>query len=191
MVVETGSQDNRLAAAPLESTPGPANAPGRRDDGAVFPAGSPYTPRSMGGVLAIDHGTRVSGFASTDSLRIATSALPAVRAPGDSDALLDHLERLVAERDVDVLLVGLPLDGKGQDTARSKDVRRFARRAAQRLPSLAVCGWDEHLTTRAARELLVEEGVSKRKRQELRDSYAALVLLRDWMAAGEPRTHTL
>lgn len=145
----------------------------------------------MGGLLAIDHGTRVSGLASTDGLRIATTALPCVRAGGDSAALLDHLERLVSERDVAILLVGLPLDERGQDTARSRDVRRFARQAAERLPRLEVWGWDERLTTRAARELLVEEGVSKRKRQELRDSYAALVLLRDWIAAGEPKTYRL
>lgn len=145
----------------------------------------------MGGILAIDHGTRVTGFAVADALRLSTTPLAPARLPGDGPALIAHVRKLVDERDVDTLLVGLPLAEDGRDTPRSRDVRAFATALAAAFPRLRVLGWDERLTTRAARELLVEEGLSKRKRQELRDSYSALVLLRDFVASGEPATHPL
>ncbi len=145
----------------------------------------------MGGVLAIDHGTRISGFAVADRLRLVSAPLPPARLDGAGPEILAHIKKLAGERDVDTLLVGLPLDGNGKDTGRSRDVRRFAGRLAAALPHLRVLGWDEHLSTRAARELLVDEGLSKAKRQALRDSYSALVILRDWLNSGEPATHPI
>jgi putative holliday junction resolvase len=142
----------------------------------------------VGGILAIDHGSAKSGFASADRLRIAVAALPPVRLPGDGPELLEHVARLTRERESNILLVGVPLDGEGGETAQSARVRAFAARLARRLPELELVFWDERLTTQAARDLLVEEGLPLRRRKELRDSYSALVLLRDWLAAGEPRT---
>jgi RNase H-fold protein (predicted Holliday junction resolvase) len=47
--------------------------------------------------------------------------------------------------------------------------------------------YDERLTTKAAEDLLREMGVAPSERRRLKDSYSALVLLRDWIASGEPR----
>ena len=46
--------------------------------------------------------------------------------------------------------------------------------------------YDERLTTKAAEELLRDAQVPIARRRELRDSFSALVLLRDWLASGEP-----
>jgi putative transcription antitermination factor YqgF len=75
------------------------------------------------GVLAIDHGTKRAGFAVVDGLRIAAHTLEAWRGPGGEKALFDHVERLLAERDISVLLVGLPLDMDGGDGPRATEVR--------------------------------------------------------------------
>ncbi len=139
------------------------------------------------GVLAIDPGARKSGFAFTDALRISASALDPVRTDGDDQALLAHVEALVGERDVSVLLVGLPLDPEGRDTERSRAVRRLVAALTERFPTLEVCTHDEHLTTKEAESRLREQGYSGREIQRRKDSWAALVLLEDWLASGEPR----
>lgn len=137
--------------------------------------------------MAIDHGSLKSGFASADALRIAVAPLAPVRARGDGPELLEHVARLAHERELNTILIGLPLDRDGAETAQCAQVRAFAERLAARLPNIEFVFWNEHLTTQAARDLLVDEGLPLARRKELRDSYSALVLLRDWIGAGEPR----
>jgi putative Holliday junction resolvase len=140
---------------------------------------------ARGGVLAIDHGTKRSGFAWVDALRIAPVPLDAFE--GSAAALAEHVARLLAERDARVVLVGLPQHMQGGEGARAAEVRAFARELATRHPALEVVLHDERLTTKAAEELLREADVPRRDRRRLKDSLAALVLLRDWIEAGEPR----
>jgi putative Holliday junction resolvase len=66
-------------------------------------------------------------------------------------------------------------------------VRRFAARLGARFPGLGLVLWDERLTTKAAEELLREAGFSGRRAKARKDSWSALVLLRDWLESGEPR----
>jgi len=140
-----------------------------------------------GGVLAIDHGALGAGFAVVDGLRIAAQPLEAWREKGGEAALLAHLEELLAEREISVLLVGLPLDMDGGEGPRAGAVRAFAGRLAARFPEMEVVLHDERLTTKAAEELMREMGIPVRERRARRDSFSALVILRDWLAAGEPR----
>lgn len=137
-------------------------------------------------VLAIDHGTKRTGFAVVDALRIAVTPLEAFVGPGDSDGLLAALARLLEERDVEAFVVGWPVKPDGTPGPRALDVAAFAERLAKRFPAVAVIRHDERLTTKAAEELLRESGIRGPKARALRDSMAALVLLRDWLAAGEP-----
>jgi putative Holliday junction resolvase len=142
--------------------------------------------RAMGAVLAIDVGTKKTGFAIADALRIIAQPLEGVRAGEDDPALLDHVSHLLSERDVAVFLVGLPRNMDGSEGARAAAVRAFAGRLAARFPGVAVVTWDERLTTKAAEELLREAGFGGREAKGRKDSWSALVLLRDWMESGEP-----
>ena len=144
------------------------------------------SPRRDGTVLAIDHGTKHTGFAATDRLRVATRALEVWHGPGDSEELVEHVARLVDERDVTVVLVGAPLNMDGSAGPRARDVERFASRLAARLPEVELVPCDERLSSKEAEQLLREAGRGPAERRELRDSWSALVLLRDWLEAGEP-----
>ncbi|MBL8861366.1 MAG: Holliday junction resolvase RuvX [Planctomycetes bacterium] len=139
------------------------------------------------GVLAIDHGTKRTGFAAVDPLRLAALPLDPCTTPGDGEPLLAYVARLVDERTIGVLLVGLPRNADGSEGARAAEVREFAARLSRRFPSLSVVLHDEHLTTKAAEELLRESGARRSEWKARRDSLSALVLLRDWLESGEPR----
>ena len=141
----------------------------------------------MGGVLAIDVGTKKTGFAVADALRISAQPLAGVRAGEEDPALLDHVALLLSERDVEVFLVGMPCNMDGTEGARATAVRAFAARLRARFPDVQLVTWDERLTTKAAEELLREAGYDGRAAKERKDSWSALVLLRDWMESGEPR----
>jgi len=137
-------------------------------------------------VLAIDHGTKRSGFAAADPLRIAVRPLETWHGPGDGEELLDHVSGLLDERDVDTLIVGFPFNLDGTEGPRAAEVRRFQEHLRRRFPHLRVIGQDERLSTKEAEDLLHAEGYDWRERKRLRDSWSALVILRDWIAAGEP-----
>jgi putative Holliday junction resolvase len=139
------------------------------------------------GVLAIDHGAKRAGFAAVDALRLVPVPLAAWRGSGGEPALFDCIGKLLGDRDVGTFLVGLPLDMDGGEGARAKEVRAFAARLSERFPGQEVVFHDERLSTKSAEELLRETDLSPVERRARRDSISALVILRDWLAAGEPR----
>ncbi len=141
----------------------------------------------MASVLAIDHGTKKTGFAVADPLRFAVHPIEQVTLPGESDELLAFIDGLMKERDVDTFLIGLPFNMDGTEGGRAGDVRTFADRLHKRFPKVEVLFWDERLTTKAAEDLLRNEGYTGRQAKDVKDSWSALVLLRDWIESGEPR----
>jgi len=143
----------------------------------------------MPGVLAIDHGERKTGIAYTDGARILTSALETLPHGGLEEELFEAIDGLVEERDVATFLVGLPLAPRARDGdpgERARSVQAFARKLDLRYPHCTVVLHDEHLTTKEAEARLSEAGYRGRERKARKDSWSALVLLEDWLAAGEP-----
>jgi putative Holliday junction resolvase len=143
---------------------------------------------ARGAVLAIDHGSKRTGFAIADPTRIVVQPLDVAHVDGDSDELLDVVGGLLAERDVAVLLVGMPLGPRsGQGSERARATTRLCERLAERFPDVAVVVRDEHLTTKEAEARLKDAGFHGKDRRARRDSWSAWVLLADWIEAGEPR----
>jgi len=138
-----------------------------------------------GSVIAIDHGSRRTGFCVTDPLRVSSTPLETWHAAGDDPGLLEHVADFLEEREVEVFVVGLPLNMDGSEGPRAAEVRAFAHALAQRFPSIDVAFQDERLTTKEAEEWMRDAEVPDRRAS--RDAYSAMVILRDWIAAGEPR----
>ena len=142
--------------------------------------------RRSAGVLAIDYGDKKSGVAVTDALRIAFEPLEPVRSEGKDELVLEHVARLLAERSIATVVVGLPLHMDGREGERARRVRTFVALLAARFPELAVRTWDERLTSKEAETRLREAGERGRAIRAQRDSWSALVLLEDWVRSGEP-----
>jgi putative holliday junction resolvase len=88
---------------------------------------------------------------------------------------LGRIAALVAEREAERVIVGLPLALSGNDTAQTAEARDFAARLQQRLGAgIPVELHDERLTTR-----LAQRDPSRRASE---DSRAAAHLLEDWLA---------
>ncbi|HEX6881945.1 MAG TPA: Holliday junction resolvase RuvX [Planctomycetota bacterium] len=136
----------------------------------------------MGGVLAIDYGTRKCGFASTDALRLAREPGQVLRHEGREELVLEHVARLLAERDVATVVVGLPLDPQGRPGPAAERAQAFVARLRERFPALAVEVLDERLTTKEAEARLRALGRSGREIRAERDAWSALVLLEDWLS---------
>ncbi len=132
--------------------------------------------------MAIDYGRRATGIALSDELRITVRPLTTLRTDrGETRSLVDRIVALALEYEVGTILVGLPLrlDGTRGDAANL--VERFARRLNIQL-TIPVILRDERLTSRAADELLREQGARASRRRSDSDQVAAAILLEDYLA---------
>ena len=143
----------------------------------MSPAASPDSP---GCALGIDVGTARLGLAASDPTQ--TVALPVATLPrGARDAeTLSRLTREISERDVAVIVVGLPrqLDGSEGDAAAA--ARRFAAQLGKRTRARVEL-WDERFTTALAERSLVEAGVRRSRRRQTVDAVAATLILQSWL----------
>jgi putative Holliday junction resolvase len=129
-----------------------------------------------GRLLAVDWGERRIGLAVSDpSGMIASPVGFIVRRAGKRPPIAE-LVRRGAELAVEGWVVGLPLDGNGDDTPRATEARSVAAELTKRtgLPARLV---DERFTTAAALRAIREMGGSTRGRKGDVDALAATFLL--------------
>lgn len=127
-------------------------------------------------VLAIDYGERRIGLAISDPTRtIASPAGHIVRRTGKRPPVAELLRR-VEQLEAGEVVLGLPLDGDGNETDRSREVRVIARQIAER-GAVPVRLVDERFTTAAALRAVKTLGGSTEGRKGDVDALAATVLL--------------
>jgi putative Holliday junction resolvase len=133
-------------------------------------------PSARGRLLAIDYGERRIGLAISDPLGvIASPAGFIVRRAGKRIPIAEIIRRAEA-LEVRGFVVGLPLDERGEDTARSAEARHIAAELKRRT-GLPVELADERFTTAAALRAIREMEGSTRGRKGDVDALAATVLL--------------
>jgi len=131
---------------------------------------------TRGRLLAIDYGERRIGLAISDPTgTIASPAGAIVRRTGKRPPIAE-LVRRAETLEARGFIIGLPLDGDGNDTPRSMQVRTIAQELERRT-GLAVELVDERYTTAAALRSIREMGGSTRGRKADVDALAASVLL--------------
>jgi putative Holliday junction resolvase len=127
-------------------------------------------------VLALDYGSARCGCAVSDPTETIVTPIEPVQRPRSRRGML-ALARLVAEREVAHVVVGLPLSLRGGDSEQTRETREFAQRLARRLgDEVPVEMYDERFTTRMAQRLDVASSASE-------DSRAAAHLLESWISA--------
>jgi putative Holliday junction resolvase len=131
-------------------------------------------------VLGLDLGRRRIGLALSDPK--GAIALPAgALQRRDLASDLESLRALVVEREVERIVVGLPIHMNGSRGAEAQAAQSFARALAE-ATGLPVDTLDERWTTVEAQRALRAAGVKARRQREIVDSVAATILLRTYLA---------
>ena len=138
--------------------------------------------------LGLDLGTKTIGLAVTDELGITAQGLPTLERRGPRKDLEALAER-VTEYSVDRFVIGLPLNMDGSEGDRAAFTRKFGT-ALEEATKLPVIYWDERLTTVAAHAALREVGASRKKRKEVIDQVAAVLILQGWLESQRPPSST-
>jgi putative holliday junction resolvase len=130
-------------------------------------------------VLALDYGSARCGCALSDPTGTIVTPLEAVERPATKRGFA-RLRELVRSREVEIVIVGLPVALDGSDTAQTRETRAFAQELSERLGrEVAVEMHDERFTTRMAQRM--EPAGTRFKADE--DSRAAAHLLESWLAS--------
>ena len=134
-------------------------------------------------VLALDYGSARCGCALSDATGTLATPIEPVASPGTARGL-DTLAALVADRQAERVVVGLPLSLSGADSAQTAEARGFASRLAERLgPAIPVELYDERFTTRLARRPPHGGPGRAGGGRTSEDSRAAAHLLESWLHA--------
>jgi putative Holliday junction resolvase len=130
-------------------------------------------------ILALDLGRKRIGLAISDPLGITAQGLPnLVRANQRAD--FAALAEIVRQRQVGLILMGNPINMRGDEGRQSAWVREFAQ-ALEKRTGLPVKLWDERLTSVQAGRVLRASGISIQKRAAAVDRLSAVILLQSYL----------
>lgn len=138
-----------------------------------------------GPVLSLDLGDKFVGVAISDERLITANRLPPLNR-SSWKKLLQEVRHLLERFDAKTIVVGLPLGMDGSEGDAAKNIRRQARNLARSVQQ-PVYLQDERLTSRAAMENLIAEGVKPDEIPALIDGEAAALILRDFLVTDQQR----
>jgi len=132
----------------------------------------------VGRLLGVDHGDRRIGLALSDPIPMIASPLKTITVD-DAQEAIDAIKEIVKEYDVVLVIVGLPIGMKGQETAQTKHVKKFANDLINN--GIKVALQDERLTSVSAKRSIMEQQKKPNKNKGLVDQIAAAILLQQYI----------
>jgi len=133
--------------------------------------------------LAIDYGTKRTGLAICD--RAETIASPLAVIEGQKE-LLKKIAEVVETEHVKTVVLGLPLNMSGSESAQTKLVLKFAEQLKDHL-DIPVHLQDERLSSFSAEEKLSSANFTKEKMRKRLDAVAAAEILEAFLEQKTPR----
>lgn len=136
-------------------------------------------PKPFISALGLDVGHKRVGVAGCDRTGlIATGITTVERTTFEKD--VEQIRQIVNEREVQVLVIGLPYSMDGSLGFQARQVQKFATRLAKAL-KLPVEYVDERLTSFQAEQLLIAQNRSPSRNKGLIDRKAASLILQQWL----------
>ncbi len=133
----------------------------------------------MGRILAIDYGTKRTGIAVSDPLRIIAGGLVTVETKELERWLADYFTR----EEVSTIVLGKPMQMDGSPSETWRYVEPLAARLRRAYPDKEVCFHDERFTSVMAHRTMLESGIGRmaRRNKALVDKISATIILQSYM----------
>ncbi len=129
--------------------------------------------------LGLDIGKKRVGVAGCDGTGLIATGLTTIYRQSFRQ-LVDELRHIATDRNVQVLVVGLPYTMSGELGYQARQVQKTARGLASAL-KLPVDYVDERLTSVQAEEMMRSCGLSPAQHKEVIDRKAAAIILQQWL----------
>lgn len=129
--------------------------------------------------LGLDVGNKRVGVAGCDGTGLIATGITTIHRTSFAQDV-EQLEAIVQEREVNLLIVGLPYSLNGELGFQAKQVQKFARKLAKAL-NLPVEYVDERLTSVEAQMQLKSQKRFSTRNKGLIDKQAATIILQQWL----------
>ena len=135
--------------------------------------------------IGLDVGDRTIGVAVSDALDITAQGITTIERVGikkDTGKILE----MIREYGCDTVVIGLPLKLDGTDSPQTEKVKEFRQRLENKLTGsgmndVKIEFYDERLTTVMAERVLIEADMSRKRRKEVIDKQAAVIILQSYL----------
>ncbi len=134
-------------------------------------------------ILGIDYGDSRIGVAISDPLMITANRLQVIDGKEGRRKVVSAIAAIVASKEVDVVVVGYPVNMDGSKGPRVKVTEKFARElgeACANVRPVEIVFWDERLTTKMADRAMIEMNVHQRQKG-VSDEIAAMLILQNYL----------
>lgn len=139
--------------------------------------------------MGIDYGSVRIGISLSDEMRLI--AFGKVMIPNNKNSLPEIFD-IIKKENVSRVVLGYPLNLKGEKTAQTLEVEDFETRLKDYLDSrlkenaIEIVRWDERFTSKMAQSSMIESGMKKKKRQDKSnlDIISAALLLQSYLDSG-------
>lgn len=132
--------------------------------------------------LAIDYGLKRTGLAVCDPSQTICSPLTVLDSTRN---VISKLAEIIAEQNIEAVVVGLPLNMDGSEGPQAEKVRQFADKLKSEI-DLPIHFQDERLTSFAADEKLDMADLSPAEKKQRRDAVAAADILQSFLDNNRP-----
>lgn len=130
-------------------------------------------------ILSLDHGTKRIGVAVSDELKMLAHPLEYIPAEPFA-AFVARLKQLLLEKEVELILVGMPRNMNGSYGPAALKVQEFVA-ALKTAVTAPIKTWDERLTSAQANRFLIQGNVRRENRKGKVDKMAAAILLQSYL----------
>lgn len=133
----------------------------------------------MARILALDYGTKRTGIAVTDELKLIASGLTTVA----TSELLLFLEKYFSEENVELVLVGEPRRDDDSFSESETYIQEFLKKFSEKFPEMPVKRVDERYTSKMAFQTMIDSGLKKKQRRNkaLVDEISATIILQSYL----------
>ena len=135
--------------------------------------------------MALDVGDKTIGVAVSDALLITAQGITTIERVGIKKDTTKVME-MIKEHNCDTVVIGLPKKLDGTDSIQTEKVYEFKERLENKLRSSGMADiklvyQDERLTTVMAEKVLIDADVSRKKRKQVIDKQAAVIILQSYL----------
>lgn len=133
----------------------------------------------MARIMAIDYGKKRTGIAVTDPLQIICTGLETI----NSHELIPYLKKYFTNEQVELILIGLPLNLDESETHGTAPAKNAIERIQKAFPLIPIKTVDERYTSKMAVNAMLDMGMKKKDRQVKGnvDVIAATIMLQTYM----------
>ena len=133
-------------------------------------------------ILGIDYGEARVGIAITDSLNITAQGLETIQRNNSDKIVLRRIDEILEQyKDVDTIVVGMPINMNGTISKRAEITNEFIHKLKCKYNKMKIETIDERLTTVQAHKTMNFLNVNKNKKRNIVDTISAVYILETYL----------